>query len=76
MGLGLETKSHFSTRKIKLFACATAHKGKIGRSNAHKKGAAREARRAFYEHVGPSNLAFVCRGTSEKLDLFGRKLDL
>ena len=70
------SKVQLSTKKVQLFACATAHKGKIGRFNAHKKGAAREARRAFFEHVGPSNLAFVCRGTGEKLDLFGRKLDL
>ena len=41
-----------------------------------QKGAARFARRAFFDGVGPSNSAFVCRGTDEKLDLFGRKLDL
>ena len=69
------SKVQLSTKKVQLFACATAHKGKIGRYNAVKKGAAREARRAFFEHVGPSNFAFVCCGTGEKLDLFGRKLD-
>ena len=41
-----------------------------------KKGAARFARLAFVVGVGPSNVAFVCRGTGEKLDLVGRKLDL
>ena len=70
------SKVQLSTKKVQLFACATAHKGKIGRSNMLKKGAARFARRAFFDGVGPSNFAFVCRGTSEKLDLFGRKLDL
>ena len=70
------SKVQLSTKKVQLFACATAHKGKIGRSNAVKKGAAREARRAFFEHVGPSNFAFVCRGTGEKVRLFGRKSDL
>ena len=30
-----------------------------------KKGAARFARRAFFVGVGPSNFAFVCRGTGE-----------
>ena len=70
------SKVQLSTKKVQLFACDTSTKGKIGRSNAVKKGAAREARRAFFEHVGPSNFAFVCRGTGEKLDLFGRKLDL
>ena len=59
------SKVQLSSKKVQLFACATAHKGKIGRSNAVKK----EARRAFFEHVGPSNFAFVCRGTGEKLDL-------
>ena len=59
-------KVQLSTKKVQLFACATAHKGKIERSYMLKKGAARFARRAF----------FVCRGTGEKLDLFGRKLDL
>ena len=65
-----------STKKVQLFACATAHRGKIGRSYMLKKGAARFARHAFSVGVGPSSFAFVCRGTGEKLDLFARKLDL
>ena len=32
-----------------------------------KKGAARFARRAFFDGVGPSNFAFVCRGAGEKV---------
>ena len=70
------SKVQISTEKVQLFACATAHKGKIGRSNVLKKGAARFARRALFDGVGPCNFAFLCRGTGEKLDLFGRKLDL
>ena len=70
------SKVPLSTKKVQLFACATAHKGKIGRSYMIKKGVGRFARRAFFVGVGPSNFAFVCRGTSEKLDMFGRKLDL
>ena len=70
------SKVQLSTKKVQLFACATAHKCKIGRSYMLKKGAARFARHAFFAGVGPSNSAFVCNGTGEKLDLFGRKLDL
>ena len=36
----------------------------------------REARRAFFVHVGPSNFAFCASVTAEKLHLFGRKLHL
>ena len=37
------SKVQLSTKKVQLFACATAHKGKIGPAG--------EARRAFLEHV-------------------------
>ena len=49
-------------------------KAKLEGATPTKKGAAREARRALFEHAGPFNLAFVCRGTGGKLDLVGRKL--
>ena len=52
-----------------VFRLCHGTQGETGRSNAHKKGAAREARGAFLENVGPSNFAFVCCGTGEKLDL-------
>ena len=41
------SKVQLSTKKVQLFACATAHKGKIGRSYMLNKGAARFASRAF-----------------------------
>ena len=50
------SKVQLLTKKVQLFACATAHQGKIGRSYMLKKGAARFARRAFFVGVGPSNL--------------------
>ena len=70
------SKVQLSTKKVQLFACDTTTKGKIGRCNVHKKGAARFARRAFFVGVGPSNFAFCASVTGEKLHLFSRKLHL
>ena len=70
------SKVQLSTKKVQLFACDTTTKGKIGRCNVHKKGAARFARRAFFVRVGPSNFAFFGSVTGETLHLFGRKLHL
>ena len=59
------------------FACATSTQGKIGRFCMHKKGAARFAHRGFFVGDVPFMLSFCASGTNEeKIDLFGRKLDL
>ena len=47
------SKVQLSTKKVNLFAWATAHKSKVGRSYMLKKGAARFARRVFFVGVGP-----------------------